>query len=471
MLIWIIFALITAVCLAVVLMPLARSSPSAADRSSFDAEVHRDQLKQLERDAEAGVIGAEDAEAARLELSRRLLAAADEQKADQAKASGSSPRWALLTASVCVPAVSLALYFAFGSPDLPNQPLAVRQSASVDEQSIETLILRVEKHLRENPDDARGWQVIAPAYVQQRRFRDAASAYARAIELKQRDPSVLTNYGEALVLAEQGLVTEQARTAFTEAVSRDKEQFKARFYLGLAERQDGKTETAIAIWEKILAEGRKDANWRPVIEAHIRLARESITDAPALSQDELDAADELSTDERDQMVEGMVSRLAERLEQDGSDLAGWLRLARSYVVLKRTDEARAALDKAESNFSGDEKSLSQIAEARKQLGLAPSETVAQAPQPTAEDVEAAQSMTADERQEMIRGMVSRLAERLEENGDDLEGWLRLARSYVVLGDEESARAALDKAEAHFAEDPSAKEQIDNARNQFGLAKE
>ena len=468
MLIWILFALITGICLVVVLMPLARSANSATDRSSFDAEVLRDQLKQLDRDEDAGTIGSEDAEGARLELSRRLLAAANEQHPRGKDASAASPRWALAGAAFIVPAISLALYILFGSPQLPNQPLAARQNAPVDQQSIETLILKVEKHLRENPDDARGWQVIAPAYVQQRRFRDAASAYARAIELKQRDPSVLTNYGEALVLAEQGLVTEQARSAFTEAAKRDSKQFKARFYLGLAERQDGKTETAIAMWEKILAEGSKDANWRPVIEAHIKLARESITDAPALSQEELDAADELSTDERNQMVEGMVSRLAERLEQDGNDLAGWLRLARSYVVLKRTEQASAALDKAQSHFSGDEKALSQIAEARKQLGLEQAETVADAPQPTAEDVEAAQSMTADERLEMIQGMVSRLAERLEEDGDDLEGWLRLVRSYIVLGDTEKARAALDKADARFAEDPAAKARIAGARKQFGL---
>ena len=170
------------------------------------------------------------------------------------------------------------------------------------------------------------------------------------------------------------------------------------------------------------------------------------------------------------MVNSMVSRLADRLAEDGNDLAGWLRLARSYVVLNRAEDARAALDKAKVNFAGNEDALNQIATAEQHLGLKEATPVAEASQPSSEDVEAAQSMTADERREMIEGMVARLAERLDENGDDIEGWIRLIRSYAVLRKHDEARKALDKAEVQFAGDDEALARIKDARNQLGLNK-
>ena len=232
MLIWIIFAVVTALCLAVVLVPLVRASTPKGDRSAFDVEIYRDQLKQLDRDVEAGVLVAEDAEGARLEVSRRLLAAApdvDGLHNDRAEVKSLATRLATLVVALCVPGIALSIYLSVGSPSLPGQPLVARQQAPAGQQDMEALILKVEVHLRNNPDDARGWKIIAPAYLQQRRFRDAASAYARSMELQERDAETLSNYGEALVLAEQGLVTEKARAAFKEAAARDKSQFKAKF--------------------------------------------------------------------------------------------------------------------------------------------------------------------------------------------------------------------------------------------------
>ena len=467
MLIWLIFAVLTALCLTAVLVPLARSGTARKERAEFDVEVYRDQLKQVDGEAEEGLLGPEEAEAARLEISRRLLASAppDKKKKDKMATDGRLPasRLATIAVAVCVPAIALSVYLAVGSPQLPGQPLSARQQTSVEDQDLASLILKVEDHLRNHPEDGRGWKIIAPAYLQQRRFRDAASAYSRAMAVLGREPEMLTNYGEALVFSEQGLVTEAARVAFLEAAKADRSQFKAVFYLGLAERQDGKIQSAINLWQRLLDEGGKDAPWRPTVEAQLKQARASLSGAPELSKEQLAAADEMSDDERNEMVDGMVKRLADRLAADGSDLEGWLRLARSYSVLGRTDEAKDALQKAEANFAGNTDALTQISQTRTALDLTSGTEVAQATGPTKEDVDAAQSMTPEERREMIKGMVSRLAERLEEDGSDLTGWIRLARSYTVLGKPDAAREALSKAEKHFVGDPAALKQIEQAR--------
>ena len=478
MLIWFIIAILTVLCLAALLVPLARAGGARKRREAFDLEIYRDQLKQIDGEIDKGLIDPSEAEAARLEISRRLIALAPDEpkKGKKAKKKAGTdldeeqtgPRYAMLAVAVCVPAIALTIYLNVGSPQLQGQPFAGRQQASVEEQDLASLILKVEDHLRKHPEDGRGWKIIAPAYLQLRRFRDAASAYSRALSIAGRDAETLTNYGEALVLAEQGLVTEQARAAFLEAAKADKSQFKAIFYLGLAERQDGKIQSAIALWEKLLADGGKDAPWRPVVEAQLNTARNSLAGVPALNDEQLAAAEDLSNDERDTMVEGMVKRLADRLEENGDDIEGWLRLARSYAVLGRTEDARAALDKAKANFSGDAVSLKQIAELSSSLGLSDQVETAHAPNPTQEDVDAAQSMSPEDRREMIKGMVSQLAERLNQDGGTVDEWLRLARSYKVLGREDDARGALEKAEKNHAGNEAALKQISEARTGLGL---
>lgn len=372
MLVWLIFAVLTAATLLAVLMPLARGRQAASARAEFDAEIYRDQLRQIDDEAETGVLNPEEAEAARLEVSRRLLATAPDSADADARADAGGltvRRAATVVVLVVVPAVTLSAYLWSGSPNLPGQPFAARQEVLPENQDMAGLVKKVERHLRENPQDGRGWRIIAPAYLQLGRYRDAAAAYAHSLSIEGRNAEVLTNYGEALVLAEQGLVTEAARKVFKEAEGLDPMMFKARFFLGLAERQDGNTEAAIARWQSILNDGPKDAEWRPVIEAHINNAGGTVATAPQLSREDVEAAQEMSADEQRQMIEGMVSRLASRLDDSGGDLSEWLRLVQAYVVLGKTDEARSALDKAARQFDKDQSALARIEETRNGLGL------------------------------------------------------------------------------------------------------
>src|ERR1700728_1509822 len=78
MTLWIIFAAMTVAATLAVLWPLGRKP--AAGRAGSDVLVYRDQLEEIGRDRSAGLIGQAEAEAARVEVSRRLLAAADAQE-------------------------------------------------------------------------------------------------------------------------------------------------------------------------------------------------------------------------------------------------------------------------------------------------------------------------------------------------------------------------------------------------------
>src|SRR5262249_51341195 len=140
---WLVLALMTAVAIFAVLWPLARSN--AAERSAADAEVYRDQLDEIERDRASGVIGGAEAEAARVDVSRRLLDAADANPAPALAAPTRlrHRRSAAVMTLVFVPLGAVALYLLLGSPNLPGQPLAQRLTAPSGGDSMAGLIARV----------------------------------------------------------------------------------------------------------------------------------------------------------------------------------------------------------------------------------------------------------------------------------------------------------------------------------------
>ena len=152
MTVWFALALMTAAAIFAVLWPLARRRQPL--RSGSDVEVYRDQLDEIDRDRAAGRIEDSEAIAAQVEVSRRLIAAADAQAAAAPAASATWRRRAVaIVALVLLPLGAAGLYLALGSPLLPDQPLTTRLAASTQNQSIERLIAQVETHLEGNPDE------------------------------------------------------------------------------------------------------------------------------------------------------------------------------------------------------------------------------------------------------------------------------------------------------------------------------
>ena len=383
MLLWLIFAALTAGTLTAVLWPLMRGSADMAAKSTGDAAVYDDQLKEIEADLDRGLISAADAKAARTEISRRLLAAADEaQTKTQAgwAPDNNSRMLALGCAVICLPVLSLVLYLSFGSPGLPGRPLAARMQAPVDSQRIAALVARVEARLREHPEDGQGWDVIAPVYLKHQRFQDAVHAYQQALRLLGEDTRRLEGYGEALALSSNGIVTDPARRALEAALSRDASLLKARFWLAVAKEQDGLHEEAADAWREMLERGDENAPWRAMIEDRLRIADARTSGDPPQAQvaspqqpgpsaGDVEAAKQMSPAERTAMINQMVEGLAARLAEEGNDLNGWQRLVRAYVVLGKRQQASKALTDARRNFAADPEALAALNALAKDLDL------------------------------------------------------------------------------------------------------
>jgi cytochrome c-type biogenesis protein CcmH len=372
---WIVFALLTGLAVMAVLAPLAWRRASVT-RAQSDLAVYKDQLSEIDRDRERGLIAGPEAEAARIEVARRLLdadAAAARETTDPAK-SMLRIRTAAVIALVAIPAISLAVYGRYGSPALPDQPLAARLQDTIQNASIDDLIARAERHLEQQPEDGEGWDVLGPAYLRQGRPTDARRAFSNAIRLLGPTAQREASLGESIVLSSNRIVTAEAREAFQRAVKLDAGQAKALYYLGLAAEQDGDSAAAIAAWTSLRAETDPNGSIALFLTREIERVGGSTpglagTPAPGPGADEVAAAQEMSEEDRGAMIKSMVERLATRLADQGGSIDEWQRLIRAYVVLGDKDKATAAAADARKALSADPASLKAIDETLKSLGL------------------------------------------------------------------------------------------------------
>ena len=365
MTLWFVLALMTVAAVFAVLWPLSRNAMAPA---GSDVEVYRDQLEEIERDRAAGRIEPGEAEAARVEVSRRLIAAADAAPVAPGAGAGHRRRAVALAALILLPLGAGALYLALGSPLLPGQPQMARRDAPPEQRSVEELVARVEAHLEQNPNDGRGWEVVAPVYLRLNRLEDAVRARRNALRLLGPTTEREADLGEALTFVANGMVTAEAKETFDRALKIDPQAFKARYFLGLAAEQDGRREDAAKIWRALLDGAPAGAPWLGFVRESLARVDPSFT-VPGPSAADVAAAGEMSPEQRNEMVRGMVDRLAERLKQEGSDVDGWLRLLRAYMVLGEPDKARAAAGDARRALAGEPEKVRQVEDLIKGLGL------------------------------------------------------------------------------------------------------
>ena len=464
MTLWLILALMTAAALCAVVWPLARHAKAA--RSGSDVAVYRDQLDEVERDLTAGLIGNTEAAAARVEISRRLLAAANAAQVAPPAADATSAarrRRAFAVASMlALPIVAGGLYLQLGSPQLASaQPVAQLDRAPA-QQSVESLVAQVEAHLQRNPEDGRGWEILAPVYMRLDRYADSVTAWRNALQLLGESAQRDANLGEALTAEANGVVTADAKAAFVRAVTLDNTIVSARYYLGLAAEQDGQRDKAANIWRDLIAKAPADAFWLGDVRDALARVEGKSTQPPGPSAAQMAAAANQPPEQQATMIQGMVERLAARLKQDGSDVEGWVRLVRSYKVLGKPDKASAAAADARQALAGDPAKRQQFDAALKELDAGNTAPPGPPPGPDAAQVAAAANQPPEQQAAMIQGMVERLAARLKQDGSDVEGWVRLVRSYKVLGKPDKASAAAADARQALAGDPAKLQQLDAA---------
>jgi len=354
---WLFAGLLTALAVGLLLLPLLRRAGTTLPRQAYDLTVYRDQLAEVERDVERGVLTPDQAAAARTEIERRLLGAAESQPEADGGGRDKEPggrRPGLLSAGLALglPAGALSLYLLLGAPGVPSIPLAERPNTEGSPTDMAQLVDQLAGRMAANPDDPQGWRLLARSYGQLGRFDEAAAAYRQAIARGGADAETWASLGEVLTAGADGMVTPEARQAFATALQQNPNDPRARYYGGLAYAQDDRFKEALEVWRSLEADSPPDAPWRNLLEQQIARTQETLgmeggsAPAPGPTAQDRAAAAEMAPEQRAAFIRSMVERLATRLESEPDDLDGWLRLIRAYTVLGERDKATEALERA-----------------------------------------------------------------------------------------------------------------------------
>jgi cytochrome c-type biogenesis protein CcmH len=454
---WIVAAAMAAAAVAALALPLFRSRVEDVDPAEFDLEVYRDQIAELERDCERGVLSGAEMEAARTEIARRILATDAQLKTrtgDQDRREHGTPRSAATTAlaiavAVMVPLGAVLMYLELGSPDRPDMPLSARIDLAPGGQpdGPNQFILELEQVAKDDPTNPQAWLNLGLAYKQVERYRDSAAALEKAFAMRPPSPMLNSEYGEVIVLAAEGTVTPEARAAFEATLAERSDDVRARHYLALGDYQAGRTQAALDRWAALIEITPADAPWLDTVRGYLTQAATDLgldvaevmpnplppAEAGGLTAEQRAAMKAMTPEEREATIRAMIEELEARLAGDPMNLEGWESLVRARDAIGEKDAAQAALDRALEVFAAAPFPKQRLATLGQELGLI-------APAATGEAE--------------IASMVARLAERLESDPDDLDGWLMLARSYSVLGKTDKAREAMATAVRLAPGDPA-----------------
>ena len=424
--VWVIGCLLIAITAYALSRPILRARAVDPGRAEYDLAIYRDQLAELERDLAAGLIGPAEAKGARTEIQRRMLAADDRRQREGSETDQRVQRRSRLVAAALVfgllPGGALWMYAHLGSPSTPDFPLAAREVAGESQAraqngaagnaspqtaanpdagegpAIDDLIARLRARLADNPTEIEGWLLLARTLGTLGRYGEQADALTAAIDASPDSAVLKAALGEALTQAAEGLVTEPARAAFEAALAADPNDPRARYYLGVADAQAGKTDAALARWIALDRESAPDAPYRRVLR----------------------------------------NRIADTARAAGRD---------PDAVLAEAGPPIPDSPPRPSNGAGTDPVDALVDDV-----VGPGETQTGPRGPTASDVAAAAEMSPDDRMAMIQSMVAGLSDRLRENPDDRDGWERLVRSQMVLGESAKALEAMERYAAQFPND-------------------
>ena len=331
-------------------------------------------LEELELARQNGIIDEHQFGLAKAEIARHMFAL--QEGADAEPVARVSRPLAFYATLAAVPAISVALYLALGQPGYDDQPLHARSldQAPGQDSSVAELVARAELFLADNPQDARGWLVLAPVYRKQGDLERSARAYANALQYGQFEPTrragLMAELGEIRIAMNSGIISDNPRALLARALQLDPANVKAAYYLAIEREQAGQEKEAKTAWMGLL-ERVEDTN--PTLAKTIRTRLAALgTSVRGPSAEDVEAAAALSADDRQVMIEGMVAQLAARLQDTPDDLPGWKRLIRSYLVLEKRDQSVTALQSARTAFQSKPQALAELTNLARNLGLEPS---------------------------------------------------------------------------------------------------
>jgi cytochrome c-type biogenesis protein CcmH len=361
MLFWISSLILLFVASLCVVLPLTKKNATPAEDSTSSLDFYKDQIKQIDQEIEREKKPSAALLSERAEIARRMLREARREAKNPKQ--GTQGRSSLITTSLAavlgVPLLSISLYFALGASGQSDFPLSARANLSLEEKPVEDLVQVAERHLAKNPNDAKGWRLLADVYGRLNKPGDRARALRQVMRIDGETPELLTDLGEALTIIAGNIVPAEARQMFDKAASQQPNFPKPQIFIALALDQEGKPEEALRIWEGLAKLNTNNPRWAKLTSDQIARLQQKA----GLLQGE---SERPGLQEINAMVEGLASRL----EDGEGTVQEWSRLIRSYMVLDEPVKASLALEQAKKQYAQAPDELQRLDALAKQLNVA-----------------------------------------------------------------------------------------------------
>ena len=393
--IWFLGSAACLVCTGFIVRSILQPQTIDISAASKDLALYKDQLREVDSDLARGVLSETESESARLEISRRILAA--DKRAQMETLANPAPSIInkLLAAFVILTVLtgSLGIYANLGEPNLPDRPLVARLAAAqearaqrlsqedaevqVPDEKINIpedylkLVKRLREAIKKRPNDEQGLRLLALHEFRIGKYRAARKAHTRIMKVVGDKVTAkdYIDFAEVMIFATNGYVSPEAEITLSQALKLKPNDGRTRYYSGLAMAQNGRADVAYRLWEGLLKEGPQDAAWIPLIKSQIddvaRLAGINMSNQPlpGPTTDQINAASEMTKEDRKKMIRGMVAGLGERLATNGGTMNEWARLIRALGALGETARASEIWNEAKDVFSDNPKALNLLLEA------------------------------------------------------------------------------------------------------------
>ena len=393
--IWFLGSAACLVCTGFIVRSILQPQTIDISAASKDLALYKDQLREVDSDLARGVLSETESESARLEISRRILAA--DKRAQMETLANPAPSIVnkLLAAFVILTVLtgSLGIYANLGEPNLPDRPLVARLAAAqearaqrlsqedaevqVPDEKINIpedylkLVKRLREAIKKRPNDEQGLRLLALHEFRIGKYRAARKAHTRIMKVVGDKVTAkdYIDFAEVMIFATNGYVSPEAEITLSQALKLKPNDGRTRYYSGLAMAQNGRADVAYRLWEGLLKEGPQDAAWIPLIKSQIddvaRLAGINMSNQPlpGPTTDQINAASEMTKEGRKKMIRGMVAGLGERLATNGGTMNEWARLIRALGVLGETARASEIWNEAKDVFGDNPKALNLLLEA------------------------------------------------------------------------------------------------------------
>lgn len=319
---------------------------------------YKDQLAEINADIEAGLLQEDEAETATLEIKRRMLKVGE--KSSRTLSEGANV-WQFYALGAMVIISSIMLYSIVGRPAIESKPYQPPQMLEQPIMAGSTLtfkqaIAEIKDRLQKDPSDIEGWTVLASTFSSLRRHGEAADAYSHATVLEPDNSTLHIKLGEQIMAMHSGLVVPAARNAFLAAIKIQSNHPGAHFYLGLAQKQAGNIEGAKRIWQGLIDRSAENAPWLSVVKRELDALDGGSTGPTA---DDVKAVQNMSKTEQAAFIDGMITRLRDKLKADQKNAEGWIMLARSEQTRGNIAAAITALEEGLKHVSENDKAALQ----------------------------------------------------------------------------------------------------------------